>query len=45
VMTLVGGVSAAGTLTAQAATPSCYEHCAELYSQKLGHLFILDVLL
>jgi len=45
VMTLVGGVSAAGTLTAQAATPSCYEHCAELYSQKFGHLFILDVLL
>jgi hypothetical protein len=45
VMTLVGGVSAAGTLAAQAATPSCYEHCAEVFSQKSGHMFILDVLL
>jgi hypothetical protein len=33
VMTLAGGISAAGTLAAQAATPSCYEHCTELYSQ------------
>jgi hypothetical protein len=45
VMTLVGGVSAAGTLAAQAATPSCYQHCAELFTQKFGNLFILDVLL
>ena len=44
VMTLVGGVSAVGTLTAQAATPSCYEHCVELYTQKFGSFFILDVL-
>jgi hypothetical protein len=45
VMTLVGGVSAVGTLTAQAATPSCYEHCIDLFSQKFGPSFILDVLL
>jgi hypothetical protein len=45
VMTLAGGISAAGTLTARAATPSCYENCTELFSQKFGDLFILDVLL
>jgi hypothetical protein len=45
VITLAGGVSAAGTLTAQAATPSCYEHCTELYTQKFSDLFILDALL
>ena len=38
VMTLVGGVSAVGTLTAQAATPSCYQHCIDLFSQKFGTL-------
>jgi hypothetical protein len=43
VVTLAGGVSAVGTLSAQAATPSCYEHCIELYSQKFGSFFILDV--
>jgi len=42
VMTLAGGVSAAGTLTAQAATPSCYQHCIDLFSQKFGPSFILD---
>ena len=45
VVTLTGGVSAVGTLSAQAATPSCYEHCIELYTQKFGSFFILDVLL
>jgi hypothetical protein len=45
VMTVVGGVSAVGTLTAQAATPSCYQHCIDLYSQKFGNQFVLDVLL
>ncbi len=45
VVTLAGGVSAVGTLSAQAATPSCYEHCVELYTQKFGSFFILDVLL
>ena len=45
VLTLAGGVSAAGTLAAQAATPSCYEHCIELYTSKFGPSFILDVLL
>jgi hypothetical protein len=44
-MTLVGGVSAVGTLTAQAATPSCYEHCNDLFTQKFGPSFVLDVLL
>jgi hypothetical protein len=48
VLTLAGGVSAAGTLTAQAATPSCYEHCIDLFSQKFGtHFapsFVLDAL-
>jgi hypothetical protein len=47
VMTLVGGVSAAGTLAAQAATPSCYEHCIDLFSAKFGThdfpAFVLDV--
>ena len=49
VMTLVGGVSAVGTLTAQAATPSCYQNCIDLFSQKFGThgspSFVLDVLL
>jgi hypothetical protein len=43
VMTLVGGVSAVGTLAAQAATPSCYEHCVDLFSQKFSQSFVLDV--
>jgi hypothetical protein len=45
VMTLAGGISAAGTLTARAATPSCYENCTELFTQKFSDLFILDALL
>jgi hypothetical protein len=49
VMTLVGGVSAAGTLTARAATPSCYQNCVDLFSAKYGtHAapsFVFDVLL
>jgi len=44
VMTLAGGASAVGMLTAQAATPSCYQHCIDLFSQKFGPAFILDVL-
>ena len=47
VMTLVGGVSAAGTLAARAATPSCYENCIDLFSAKFGThgfpAFVLDV--
>jgi len=43
VMALVGGVSAVGTLTAQAATPSCYEHCIDPFSQKFGTAFVFDV--
>ena len=49
VMTLVGGVSAAGTIAARAATPSCYQNCVDIFSQKFGThdspSFILDVLL
>ena len=48
VMTLVGGVSAVGTLAAQAATPSCYQNCIDLFSQKFGThgtpSFVLNVL-
>jgi hypothetical protein len=47
VVTLVGGVSAAGTLQARAATPSCYQNCIDLFSQKFGShaapLFVIDV--
>ena len=49
VLTLAGGVTAAGALAAQAATPSCYENCIDLFSQKFGNTFapsfVLDVLL
>ncbi len=45
VLTLVGGVSGAATLAAQAATPSCYQNCIDLYSQKFGPSFVLNVLL
>jgi hypothetical protein len=48
VVTLVGGVSAAGTLAARAATPSCYQNCIDLFSQKFGThgapSFVLNVL-
>jgi len=45
VITLVGGASAAGTLSAQAATPSCYQNCIDMFSQKYGSAFLLDALL
>jgi hypothetical protein len=46
-LTLVGGVGAAGTLTAGAATPSCGQHCIDIFSQEFGThhhpAFVLDV--
>ncbi len=49
-LTLVGGIGAAGTLTAgaaSAATPSCGKNCIDIFSQKFGtHKhpnFVLDV--
>jgi hypothetical protein len=47
-MTLVGGIGAAGQLTANAATPSCGNHCIDLFSRQFStHFdpdFVLDVL-
>jgi hypothetical protein len=43
-MTLVGGVSAAGLLPANAATPSCGASCVSGYGQEYGAPFVLDVL-
>src|ERR1700753_1631037 len=49
-LTMVGGIGAAGTLTAgaaSAATPSCGKNCIDIFSQKFGtHKhpnFVLDV--
>lgn len=48
VMTLTGGVGAAGALTANAATPSCGHHCIDIFSREFGTHhhpnFVLDVL-
>lgn len=33
---LVGGAIAAGTMSANAATPQCGEHCIDIYNKKLG---------
>ena len=47
-MTLVGGVGAMGTLTANAATPSCGHFCVDIFSRDFGtHAspnFVLDTL-
>jgi hypothetical protein len=47
-LTLVGGLGAAGALTANAATPSCGHHCIDIFSREFGthHRpdFVLDVL-
>jgi hypothetical protein len=47
VVTLATGVSAAGTLQARAATPSCYQNCIDLFTPEFGShaapLFIIDV--
>ena len=46
-LTLVGGIGAAGTLTANAATPSCGHNCIDIFSREFGtHKhpnFVLDV--
>jgi hypothetical protein len=46
-LTLAGGIGAAGTLTASAATPSCGSHCINLFSREFGThkhpAFVLDV--
>ncbi|MGH3220653.1 MAG: RICIN domain-containing protein [Streptosporangiaceae bacterium] len=47
-LTLVGGVSAVGTLSASAATPSCGHRCLDLFNREFGThrspAFVLDVL-
>jgi hypothetical protein len=46
-LTLVGGLSAAGALTANAATPSCGHNCIDIFSREFGTHhhpnFVLDV--
>ena len=42
-LTLVGGVSAAGTLSASAATPSCGSSCINFFSRDFGPNFVMDV--
>jgi hypothetical protein len=47
-LTLIGGVGAVGELSANAATPSCGNHCVDLFAQVFStHMrpsFVLDVL-
>jgi hypothetical protein len=46
-LTMVGGLSAAGALSASAATPSCGNSCVDIFSFEFGHHaspnFVLDV--
>jgi hypothetical protein len=42
-LTMIGGVSAVGMLSAAAATPSCGTFCLDIYSQQYGHHFQMDV--
>jgi hypothetical protein len=42
-LTLIAGVDAAGTLTANAATPRCGPRCTELYSRAFGPVWVLNV--
>jgi hypothetical protein len=46
-LTMVGGLGAAGTLSASAATPSCGNSCIDIFSYEFGHHsspnFVLDV--
>jgi hypothetical protein len=46
-LTMVGGLSAAGALSASAATPSCGNSCIDIFSYEFGHHsspnFVLDV--
>lgn len=43
-LTLIAGVGAAGTLTANAATPKCGGGCSDFYSRAFGSASVLDVL-
>jgi hypothetical protein len=38
-----GGLAMAGTMTASAATPSCGYHCSQIFTQKFGPSYLLDV--
>src|SRR6202142_1262924 len=46
-LTMVGGLSAAGALSASAATPSCGNSCIDVFSYEFGHHsspnFVMDV--
>jgi hypothetical protein len=46
-LTMVGGLGAAGALTANAATPSCGQRCIDIFSREFGThhspAFVLDV--
>ena len=46
-LTMVGGLSAAGALSASAATPSCGSSCIDVFSYEFGHHsspnFVMDV--
>ena len=43
-MTMVGGVSAVGLMSASAASPSCGANCVTGYGEEYGTSFVLDVL-
>jgi hypothetical protein len=43
-ITMVGGVSTVGLMSASAATPSCGSTCVSGYGQEYGTAFVLDVL-
>jgi len=43
-MTMVGGVSAVGLMSANASTPSCGGNCVTWYGEEYGPTFVLDVL-
>src|SRR6201992_2600890 len=40
---VAGGLGLAGTMTASAATPTCGDNCANIYSQKWGPKYLLDI--
>jgi hypothetical protein len=43
-ITMVGGVSAVGLMSANAATPSCGDNCVTGFGEEYGTSFVLDVL-
>src|SRR6202012_1462755 len=38
-----GGLAMAGTMTASAATPNCGDNCSQIFSQKYGPQYLVDV--